>query len=445
VSPWQRAVLPFVSSVGVFEFEKYETLFRTIERVADKIGDAETLRVLKRRQDCFDESSNTTTTPSTFFGGASSSSSRRRNDNDRASSSLGSGAGGGREKTTVTTGVAMDTEYRRLLGPEHVLQCAMGADAHRSHKHHRRLNHSQVGSESTAVTPQLAKRAMREFQTLRDGLPLDEDSSIFARHNADNLLHFKLCIVPSRETPYAYGCFVFSILLGRDYPAVPPSVDFQTTDNGNVRFNPNLYADGKVCLSLLGTWPGRPEEQWDPDNSNLLSVALSIQALIFTDEPYFNEPGYEARRGTPAGDAALSTYNKDVKYHTKRVAVDKQLANPPPEFKAAITKHLTYHHANVLATFADVQRSASFSPSTAAGGLSSSSAAPGFPPLDALDDDDEPVAPVAPLHTASSSSSSSSHAAAAPSSGLHDDYFDDIAVFEGGPPSVGAPPPQPPL
>jgi len=25
---------------------------------------------------------------------------------------------------------------------------------------------------------------------------------------------------------------------------------------GSVRFNPNLYASGKVCLSILGTWSG---------------------------------------------------------------------------------------------------------------------------------------------------------------------------------------------
>ena len=25
---------------------------------------------------------------------------------------------------------------------------------------------------------------------------------------------------------------------------------------GKVRFNPNLYNDGKVCLSILGTWAG---------------------------------------------------------------------------------------------------------------------------------------------------------------------------------------------
>lgn len=27
-----------------------------------------------------------------------------------------------------------------------------------------------------------------------------------------------------------------------------------TTGHGKVRFNPNLYNCGKVCLSLLGTW-----------------------------------------------------------------------------------------------------------------------------------------------------------------------------------------------
>lgn len=29
-----------------------------------------------------------------------------------------------------------------------------------------------------------------------------------------------------------------------------------TTGGGKVRFNPNLYNNGKVCLSLLGTWSG---------------------------------------------------------------------------------------------------------------------------------------------------------------------------------------------
>lgn len=31
-------------------------------------------------------------------------------------------------------------------------------------------------------------------------------------------------------------------------------------------------------------------------------VLVSIHALIFVAEPYYNEPGYEARKGTAAGD-----------------------------------------------------------------------------------------------------------------------------------------------
>lgn len=69
------------------------------------------------------------------------------------------------------------------------------------------------------------------------------------------------------------------------------------------RFNPNLYADGKVCLSLLGTWHGGDAtEKWDPTHSNLQQVLLSIQGMIFIPDPMFNEPGYEAIKGTEEGD-----------------------------------------------------------------------------------------------------------------------------------------------
>jgi ubiquitin-protein ligase len=47
-------------------------------------------------------------------------------------------------------------------------------------------------------------------------------------------------------TPYESGLFMFDILFPLDYPQVPPKVKFLTTGQGTVRFNPNLYADGKV-------------------------------------------------------------------------------------------------------------------------------------------------------------------------------------------------------
>jgi ubiquitin-protein ligase len=105
-------------------------------------------------------------------------------------------------------------------------------------------------------------------------------------------------------TPYEGGLFEFDCFMPIEYPNKPPLVHLRTTGGGTVRFNPNLYNDGKVCLSLLGTWPGRyvlcvtcvfyantvdrPEEQWSP-KSSLLQVLVSIQSMILIDAPYFNE------------------------------------------------------------------------------------------------------------------------------------------------------------
>ena len=47
-------------------------------------------------------------------------------------------------------------------------------------------------------------------------------------------------------TPYSLGCFAFDIYYPSNYPNVPPLVKLITTGNGTVRFNPNLYADGKA-------------------------------------------------------------------------------------------------------------------------------------------------------------------------------------------------------
>ena len=76
-------------------------------------------------------------------------------------------------------------------------------------------------------------------------------------------------IIGPSDTPYANGCFLFDIFLPGSYPNSPPQVQFLTTGGGRVRFNPNLYENGKVCLSLLGTWSG---PSWDAAHSTLLQV-----------------------------------------------------------------------------------------------------------------------------------------------------------------------------
>lgn len=80
----------------------------------------------------------------------------------------------------------------------------------------------------------------------------------------------KALIFGAEDTPYAHGAFEFDIFFENNYPSQPPKVNLTTTGQGNVRFNPNLYACGKVCLSLLGTWRGNASENWDPKMSTLL-------------------------------------------------------------------------------------------------------------------------------------------------------------------------------
>ncbi|XP_035260838.1 probable ubiquitin-conjugating enzyme E2 25 isoform X2 [Anguilla anguilla] len=54
------------------------------------------------------------------------------------------------------------------------------------------------------------------------------------------------------DTPYEGGFFLFLFRCPPDYPIHPPRVKLITTGNNTVRFNPNFYRNGKVCLSILG-------------------------------------------------------------------------------------------------------------------------------------------------------------------------------------------------
>lgn len=86
-------------------------------------------------------------------------------------------------------------------------------------------------------------------------------------------LQVRSCLTGPEDTPYAFGLFFFDALFPQDYPNIPPLLLLETTGGGRVRFNPNLYADGKVCLSLLGTWHGSASEKWDPTSSSLWQVS----------------------------------------------------------------------------------------------------------------------------------------------------------------------------
>ncbi|KAL9079212.1 MAG: hypothetical protein Q9157_001881 [Trypethelium eluteriae] len=149
-----------------------------------------------------------------------------------------------------------------------------------------------------------------ELARLSTSLP----PGIFVRHGSARLDVMKILIIGPRGTPYENGLFEFDLLCGANFPNEPPLMQFRTTAGGKVRFNPNLYESGKVCLSLLGTWSGEP---WQPGSSTILQVLLSIQAMIFCEEPWCNEPGREGSTGTKKS----KEYNKSVQGWTTQHAM----------------------------------------------------------------------------------------------------------------------------
>lgn len=130
-------------------------------------------------------------------------------------------------------------------------------------------------------------------------------------------------ILGTPGSPYQYGFFEFSVKFGANYPSEPPKVDAKTTNSGRTRFNPNIYAGGKVCLSILGTWHGElPGEEWS-SAQGLESVLWSIQSLMSND-PYGNEPGFE-NRATDDDKKKNDAYCAKIRHETIRIAVIQKL------------------------------------------------------------------------------------------------------------------------
>lgn len=171
-----------------------------------------------------------------------------------------------------------------------------------------------------------------EMMQLNTGLPLEWQSSIFLRMDEQHTDVLRALIIGPEGTPYENGIFLFDLLLGQHYPDMPPKVQFLTTGAGTVRFNPNLYANGTVCLSILGTWMG---PGWKGGESSIMQVLVSIQALVMVADPYYNEPLSQILGSRSSAD----TYIVEQRYNTLVYSMLPALCSPDPLFKPVIHAH----------------------------------------------------------------------------------------------------------
>jgi hypothetical protein len=118
----------------------------------------------------------------------------------------------------------------------------------RRESHSRQLNLDQGRPPYHQMSNQSILRITRELSEIQKG----SDLSLAVACRDIDIRHVRALIIGPPDTPYEFGFFEFALKFTKDYPGKAPQVTAITTWGGRTRFNPNIYAAGKVCLSILG-------------------------------------------------------------------------------------------------------------------------------------------------------------------------------------------------
>jgi len=96
----------------------------------------------------------------------------------------------------------------------------------------------------------------------------------------DNIFNWEIMIVGPPETLYEGGFFKADLKFLPDYPNSPPTMHFLTDI-----WHPNVYPDGKVCISILHP-PGDDEfgyekasERWSPIHT-VETILVSVISML---------------------------------------------------------------------------------------------------------------------------------------------------------------------
>jgi ubiquitin-conjugating enzyme E2 Z len=136
--------------------------------------------------------------------------------------------------------------------------------------------------------------------------------NIYYKHDEENIMKGYALIIGQKNTPYGYGYYFFEFNFPDNYPFSPPVVRYLTND-GSMRFNPNLYTNGKVCLSILNTWSGESWTSCHTINSILLTLSI-----VLCENPLLNEPGVQANNNDD-----IEKYNYLVTYKNVEFSICK--------------------------------------------------------------------------------------------------------------------------
>jgi len=191
----------------------------------------------------------------------------------------------------------------------------------------------------------VTKRISRELQRI------SPEKILRAKYlTSKNFLEGYAIIKGAPDSPYEGGFYIIKFSFpnpsdqsGKHYPFVPPICKYLT--NCPHRQNPNLYENGKVCLSLINTWnteDNRQEGGWKP-SKNIEQVIISIQGNCFVSNALDCEPEYDYSIHFPKMTA---NYDKIVQYLNFKYNILDLYLNPPvpqqyvEEVRSYIREHI---------------------------------------------------------------------------------------------------------
>lgn len=160
---------------------------------------------------------------------------------------------------------------------------------------------------SIFLSKETVHRLMKDVKQIIKN-PLTDNGIYYIHDDADILKGYAMIVGPS-ETPYFGGFYFFELTYPTDYPHSPPKVKYLTNGNG-IRFNPNLYVCGKVCVSILNTWSG---EQWS--SCQTISTVLLTLCSLLCNDPLLNEPGVTSTHPD------VQNYNKIIEFANINIAI----------------------------------------------------------------------------------------------------------------------------
>jgi ubiquitin-conjugating enzyme E2 Z len=181
---------------------------------------------------------------------------------------------------------------------------------------------------TTVIYKETIQRLLKDVKQIIKN-PLVDQGIYYVHDDVDMLKGYAMIIGPE-DTPYFGGYYFFELKYPRDYPHSPPVVKY-CTNGENIRFNPNLYCCGKVCLSILNTWRG---DQWTSCQS--ISTVLLTICSILSNNPLLNEPGVNISHPD------VKTYNDIIEYSNINIAVCDIVCKKPGVYMPFFD--IFYHH-----------------------------------------------------------------------------------------------------